>query len=128
MPSKNLFKKYDVKPYNSKEQMKFLEDENIIEEEHSKNITKENIRALMPRKEGVLLQEHQIKFIKQFIYSNLHGAVMFHGVGSGKTLTAVVSSYWYLHLYPTHKVLIISPSALLYNFIEGMRQRIRYSR
>ena len=42
--------------------------------------------------------------------------------GSGKTLTPVVSSYWYLQLYPTNKVLIISPSALLYNFIEGMRQ------
>ena len=25
------------------------------------------------------LQEHQVKFIKQFIYSNLHGAIVRHG-------------------------------------------------
>ena len=47
---------------------------------------------------------------------------MFHGVGSGKTLTAVVCAYWYLQLYPSNRVICISPSALLYNFIEGMRQ------
>jgi len=47
---------------------------------------------------------------------------MFHGVGSGKTLSAVVSAYWYLKLYPQNKVIIISPSALLYNFIQGMLQ------
>ena len=50
MPRKNLLQKYDVKPYNNKEQMTFLEDENIIEEQYSKNIQKENVRALMPRR------------------------------------------------------------------------------
>ena len=30
MTSKKLLKKYDVKPYNNKEKMKFLEDENIL--------------------------------------------------------------------------------------------------
>ena len=67
-------------------------------------------------------QEHQKKFILQFIYSTLRGAVVFHGVGSGKTLTAVISSYYYLKIYPNNKVIVISPSALLFNFVAGMQQ------
>jgi tRNA1(Val) A37 N6-methylase TrmN6 len=43
-------------------------------------------------------------------------------VGSGKTLTAVVASYLYLKMYPNNKVIVISPSALLFNFINGMIQ------
>ena len=72
--------------------------------------------------EKISLQEHQVKFIKQFIYSNLQGAVMFHGVGSGKTLTAVVSAFWYLLVYPKSRVIVISPSALIYNFMASMIQ------
>lgn len=77
-------------------------------------------------KEGTLeyisLQDHQSKFIRQFIFSNLRGAIAYHGVGSGKTLTAVVSAYYYLKMYPKNRVIVISPSALLFNFINGMIQ------
>ena len=72
------------------------------------------------KKEYVSLQPHQIKFIKQFVFSNLRGTVAFHGVGSGKTLNAVVCSYYYLKMYPNNKVIIISPSSLLFNFTNGM--------
>ena len=51
------------------------------------------------KKEYVSLQPHQIKFIKQFVFSNLRGTIAFHGVGSGKTLNAVVCSYYYLKMY-----------------------------
>ena len=68
------------------------------------------------------LQDHQLKFIKQFIFSNLRGAVTFHGVGSGKTLSAVVCAYYYLKLHPSNNVIIISPSALLLNFVGEMIQ------
>jgi predicted RNA methylase len=74
------------------------------------------------KKEYLGLQEHQVKFIKQFIYSQLRGAICFHGVGSGKTLTAVVCSYIYLKFFPKNKIIVISPSALLFNFINGMQQ------
>ena len=74
------------------------------------------------KKGEITLQKHQEDFIKQFVFSQLRGAVVYHGVGSGKTLTAVVSSYFYLTLYPNNKVIVISPSALLYNFINGMVQ------
>lgn len=114
----NILKKYGKSQYNEEDQKKFL-----INEEENKNM------ALVARKvkrnegkEPLTLQKHQVNFIKQFIYSNLNGAVMFHGVGTGKTLTAVVCAYWYLKLYPNNRVICISPSALLFNFIEGMRQ------
>jgi len=66
--------------------------------------------------------DHQKKFIQQFALSNLRGVIAFHGVGSGKTLTAVISSYYFLKLYPNRKVVVISPSALLFNFLQGMIQ------
>ena len=113
----NILKKYNTAQNTKEEQEKFLINEEKIKE-----------FPLVPRKEKkeneepLSLQKHQVDFIKQFIYSNLNGAIMFHGVGSGKTLTAVVCAYWYLKLYPKNKVICISPSALLFNFIEGMRQ------
>jgi len=68
------------------------------------------------------LQEHQLNFIHQFVFSNLRGAIAFHGVGSGKTMTAVVCAYYYLKLYPNNSVIIISPSTLLFNFVGEMIQ------
>lgn len=108
--STNLLKKYNKSVYTEEEQKEFLN-----KEETNKKMT-------LNSRKNIQLQPHQINFIKQFIYSNLNGAIMFHGVGSGKTLTAVVCAYWYLKLYPNNKVICISPSALLYNFIEGMIQ------
>lgn len=125
LPGKNLLKKYNTQKFNKDQQQQFVEEETKKREEYENDPSKTDILALVPRKgsiENMSLQKHQTDFIKQFIYSNLHGAIMYHGVGSGKTLTAVVSSYWYLQLYPDNKIIVISPSALLYNFIEGMRQ------
>ena len=117
-PEPNIYKKFGTKKYSKEQQEQYEEEEN-----------KDTRIALVARKsyisrEGVSemlqLQSHQVKFIKQFIYSNLQGAVMFHGVGSGKTLTAVVSAYWYLKVYPQNRIIVISPSALIYNFMESM--------
>jgi hypothetical protein len=115
-------KKYGVKAYTEPEQEAYLL--NLSNNPRYKNplqplqqyINKEG------KKEYVSLEPHQISFIKQFIYSNLRGAVAFHGVGSGKTLNAVVASYFYLKIYPQGKVIVISPSSLLYNFTNGMIQ------
>jgi 16S rRNA G1207 methylase RsmC len=117
--SANILKKYLTAPYTEAEQQKFIEEEPTT---GSALVARKEYMTREGKYERLTLQEHQIKFIKQFVYSNLQGAIVFHGVGSGKTLTAVVSAYWYLQLYPTHKVLVISPSALLFNFIEGMKQ------
>jgi superfamily II DNA or RNA helicase len=50
------------------------------------------------------------------------GSVVFHGVGTGKTITAVVASHYYLSLYPHGNVIIISPPALILNFVNGLKQ------
>jgi len=118
----NILSKFKRKPYKAEEQMEYLQS--LAYNERFKN----PLKALntYTNKEGTSefldLQKHQRDFIKQFIYSNLRGAIAFHGVGSGKTLTAVVSAYFYLKVYPQNKVLVISPSSLLFNFINGMVQ------
>lgn len=70
--------------------------------------------------EKVILQEHQKKFLEGFLIGNLRSAICFHGVGTGKTLTAVACAKFYLQLYPKNKVIIVTPTAVLFNFIESM--------
>jgi len=129
----NILKKYNLTVYDKEKQEEFLNEENknkqfALNPRKNKNDTLDledltiEDQTARKNKENLQLQKHQLEFIKQFIYSNLQGAIMFHGVGSGKTLTAVVCAYWYLQLYPSNRVICISPSALLYNFIEGMKQ------
>lgn len=69
---------------------------------------------------SINLQEHQKKFIESFLYSNLRSAILFHGVGTGKTFSAVATTKAYLQLYPNNKVILVSPPALLFNFIDSM--------
>lgn len=118
--NQNVLKRYGTRPFNEAEQKNLL----VSIEQNKKSPLKAQKKYI--DKEGnevfLSLQEHQIKFIKQFIFSNLRGAIAFHGVGSGKTLTAVVCSYWFLKLYPDKNVLVITPASLLYNFVNGMKQ------
>lgn len=107
----NVLKKYGLVKYKPNSEAQ----EELIEFNQKQNPLK-SITG------NITLQTHQRKFIEQFIFSQLRGAVVFHGVGSGKTLTAVVAAYFYLQIYPNNKVIVISPSALLYNFINGMQQ------
>jgi hypothetical protein len=121
-PITDARKKYGKKSYNESEQEAYLL--NLSNDPRYKNplqpldkyVNKEG------KKEYLSLEKHQIDFIKQFIFSNLRGAIAFHGVGSGKTLNAVVASYYYLKMYPNNKVIVISPSSLLFNFTNGMVQ------
>ena len=70
----------------------------------------------------IIIQEHQQKFIFSFINDTLQGALLFHSVGSGKTLTSVIFSHYYLALHPTNNVCIISPPSLLFNFVEALKE------
>jgi hypothetical protein len=113
-----------LKKYGKKKNTQEQQEATLLNIENQKN----PLQALQKytNKEGkseyITLEKHQKDLIKQFVYSNLRGVVAFHGVGSGKTLTAVVASYLYLKMYPNNKVIVISPSALLFNFINGMIQ------
>ena len=66
------------------------------------------------------LQKHQLEFTKNFIDGDLRGAMAIHGVGSGKTLTAVVSGEMFLNKFPNSKVFVITPASLLAGFKEEL--------
>jgi hypothetical protein len=116
----NVLKKIGRKQNTDEEQALLIEEMKKVNP--IKVITDKKVKDDKFEKGELTLQKHQEDFIKQFVFSQLRGAVIFHGVGSGKTLTAVVSSYFYLTLYPNNKVIVVSPSALLYNFVNGMIQ------
>jgi len=116
----NLLKRYGTKTFSEQEQLDFLnETYQVIDPLKAK---KEYLNPKTGNLELIELQKHQREFILGFVLSNFIGAILFHGVGTGKTLSAVAYSHYYLTLYPSHKVVIISPPALLHNSIQGLIQ------
>lgn len=109
---KEYIKKNFVKQFNDQEQEEFI----------NKGYDQKN--PLIPKLSynGKLynLQEHQKRFIISFLNANTSGCLLFHSVGSGKTLTAAVYSHYYLTIYPDNQVLILSPPSLLFNFINTL--------
>lgn len=73
-------------------------------------------------KEGIIieLKEHQRKFLTGFLIGNLRCSIVFHGVGTGKTFTAVATSRMYLQLYPNNNIVFVSPPSVFFNFINSM--------
>ncbi len=71
----------------------------------------------------ITIQKHQENFVVSFLQldDHLQGCLLFHSVGSGKTLTAVIFSHYYLTQKPDHNVVIISPPSLLFNFVEALK-------
>jgi hypothetical protein len=120
LKTENMLKRYSTKNFTEEEQNKF--EEEGYQELDPLKAKKQYVNPKTKELEKTVLQEHQNKFISKWILSNFQGAILFHGVGTGKTLTAVVSSHYYLSLYPKNKVIIISPPALIFNFIQGLQQ------
>jgi DNA-binding transcriptional MocR family regulator len=89
----------EAKPYLEKEQEEFKKKLEASERYNTPLEALNMYKTNEGTEEYLKLQKHQKEFIKQFIFSNIVGAIVFHGVGSGKTLTAVVSSYLYLKMY-----------------------------
>ena len=50
----------------------------------------------------------------------MRSAIVYHGVGTGKTYSAVASIKLYLQLYPRGNVIVVSPPAVMFNFIDSM--------
>jgi len=64
------------------------------------------------------LRDHQKAVIQ---YMDKHrGLIVYHKVGSGKTLTAISVSQCYLDKNPTHRVIVIAPAGLIHNFKDEM--------
>ena len=66
------------------------------------------------------LRDYQMNVIR-FMQKN-HRLLVYHKMGTGKTLTAVATSQCYLDRNPTHKVIVITPASLSDNFRKGMMQ------
>jgi hypothetical protein len=108
----NFEKLYGLPKKPLDEEMKAIEEDN-----ENPYIGK---APLIQGKEIINLKENQKKFLQGFFISNLRCSIIFHGVGTGKTLTAVSTSRMYLQLYPKNNVIFISPPAVLFNFIDSM--------
>ena len=108
-------KRYGLKPFTKDDllEMDFDKDNFLSPYEGTKNILK-------PESLILKLQDHQKKFLNGFLIGNLRGSIVFHGVGTGKTLTAVACARMYLQLYPKNNVIVVTPSAVIYNFTKEM--------
>ena len=91
----NVLKRFNTRTYNDEEQEQFMnkgyEVKNPLQSKKEFYNTKPN------KQDRLTLLEHQ-KFLRKFFLSNVSGSVVFHGVGPGKTVTAVVASHYY-YLY-----------------------------
>src|SRR4029078_13586614 len=68
------------------------------------------------RNTRVSLLEHQKKVCK-FVLNPLHrGVLIFHSVGSGKTLTSLVAAKCLMENFKHKKVIIVTPASLVSNF------------
>ena len=67
------------------------------------------------------LQQHQIDFAESFITNPVKGAIAIHGVGTGKTLTAVISSMLFLLRHPNSEVIVITPASVKQQFIDELK-------
>lgn len=63
---------------------------------------------------------HQKKVIDFILKDTNRGILVFHSVGSGKTLTALLSAKELLKKYPTKRVIIATPASLVTNFLKEM--------
>lgn len=117
----NILKRYSTKPFNNEEQQEFMRMGPYRVHDPLKSKAP-YINPKTQREETTELQPHQKKFISKWILGNFQGAIVYHGVGTGKTISAVVAAHYYLSVYPKHKVIVVSPPALVYNFIAGLLQ------
>jgi SNF2 family DNA or RNA helicase len=65
-------------------------------------------------------RDYQARVIRDLLYTNKHGIVAVHGLGSGKTHTAVTASQCFLDKHPKRKIVVISPKSLIDNMKDGM--------
>lgn len=107
-----------VKPYTEKEQEQFIKAEVDVNPLIQKQLDPIKNKKAYELKIEYILTPHQKDFVLHFITNFTMGGLLFHSVGSGKTLTAVAFAHYYLAIFPTNNVCIISPPALLFNFVD----------
>ena len=109
-----------VKQYTDEEQEQFLnKGYEVINPLKAKA---EYYNPKTGKNELVKLLTHQEKFLRKFFLSGVSGSIVFHGVGTGKSLTGAVATHYYLSLNPEGNVIFISPPALIINFVNALKQ------
>lgn len=84
--------------------------------EEKEKLAKRNCekRSLVP------LRDYQKKVVR---FMKTHDRLLvYHKMGTGKTLTAVVVSQCFLDAFPRRRVVVVSPASLLDNFKKAMRE------
>jgi SNF2 family DNA or RNA helicase len=67
------------------------------------------------------LQPHQKLVLYNLLRTNQKGMLTVHGVGSGKTLIAVIAANCFIKAYPDRKVIVVTPASLQGNFAKEMK-------
>ena len=88
------------------------------EKENEEQKEKKNKNCLERSKTD--LREYQ-KNVVRFLSTN-NRLLVYHKMGTGKTLTAVTVSQCYLDANPDKKVIVVTPASLLDNFKKAMKQ------
>ena len=83
-----------VKAYDDTEQTMFNSyyDDSLMLQQ--KKLDEKKHKIQYSRNLKIQIQEHQKRFILSFISDSLQGCLLFHSVGSGKTLTSVIFSHY----------------------------------
>src|SRR6476619_2682077 len=78
-------------------------------------------RKCMIMKKFSLLR-HQKRVVNFILNHNNRGLLVYHTVGSGKTMTALASAKCLIEKYPNRKVIIVTPASLVSNFVKEMKK------
>ncbi len=108
-PTRNILKRFNTKVYTDEEQKQFFKKR--ISNQNPLISKKEYFNKKSNKYEKIESLDHQKKFTHKFFLSDVPGAICYHGVGTGKTITAAVASHYYLTLNPEgHIIFYITTS------------------
>lgn len=99
-----------------------IENKNIIKIEEKENYVYLENPLICTQYKNIKLKNHQIKICHQVKDKNIDGLLLFHSVGSGKTITAITLIRCILQEYPEKKIYILSPKSLLSNFEKEIKK------
>ncbi len=83
-----------IRPYTDQEQKNFIQNLDY-EPLKQKNFNPVKHKIAYNKNLVITIQKHQEDFVVSFLNDHLQGCLLFHSVGSGKTLTAVIFSHYY---------------------------------
>ncbi len=99
-----------------------IENKNIVKIEEKEDYVYIENPLICTQYKNIKLKNHQIKICHQVKDKNIDGLLLFHSVGSGKTITAITLIRCILQEYPDKKIYILSPKSLLSNFEKEMKK------